>query len=173
MTDSGASDTVDARALAHLLGRLVAVVRLGTTATCRDVGPLPSRQVATLQVLLVTGPARVSDLARRVGVSNPTMTGILDRLEARGLVRRTRDRRDRRVTVVEITDVGTALVQGGSETVLLLERALGRLTPEDRCEIAHSLATLTAVLTVELVSTTGLPSLGLTQATEGGTPEPD
>jgi MarR family transcriptional regulator for hemolysin len=45
-------------------------------------------------------------LADRCGLEGPTITRHLDRLEARGLVRRERDRRDRRIVRVSFTPEG-------------------------------------------------------------------
>jgi DNA-binding MarR family transcriptional regulator len=47
-----------------------------------------------------------SDLARSVSLSQGTVTGILERLEARGLVSRTRDPNDRRRFRIELTALG-------------------------------------------------------------------
>jgi MarR family transcriptional regulator, 2-MHQ and catechol-resistance regulon repressor len=40
------------------------------------------------------------------------MTDVVDKLEARGLVRRTRSPRDRRIVPVELTYAGRALIEG-------------------------------------------------------------
>ncbi len=51
----------------------------------------------------------LSELAKRSYFDGPTMTGIVDRLEASGLVDRRRDSQDRRVISVYLTDAGRAL----------------------------------------------------------------
>lgn len=48
------------------------------------------------------------ELAEAVGVEGPTLTHHLNRMEASGLVRRTRDGANRRVQRVELTDEGEA-----------------------------------------------------------------
>jgi DNA-binding MarR family transcriptional regulator len=53
----------------------------------------------------------LSELAKRSYFDGPTMTGIVDRLEAAGLVVRRRDSQDRRVINVYLTDAGRALEQ--------------------------------------------------------------
>ena len=65
----------------------------------------------TLFVLWVWGPSDANQLARDVGVSNPTLTGLISTLEGRGLVEKLTPNRDRRRTIVSLTDVGGALIE--------------------------------------------------------------
>lgn len=51
----------------------------------------------------------VSELAQALNVRPPTVSGILDRLEAQGLVARTSGSRDRRVVCVRLTTAGADL----------------------------------------------------------------
>jgi DNA-binding MarR family transcriptional regulator len=51
-----------------------------------------------------------SSLAKRVGVTSAAATGMVDRMVDRGLVVRTRNRSDRRVITVQITDRGRGVV---------------------------------------------------------------
>ena len=54
------------------------------------------------------GPQRVTDLATLELVAQPTMTALVGRLEARGLVERKRDAADKRVVSVALTPAGRA-----------------------------------------------------------------
>ncbi|MFN7135523.1 MAG: MarR family winged helix-turn-helix transcriptional regulator, partial [Myxococcales bacterium] len=49
----------------------------------------------------------VGELSRRVGVTDKTCTGLVDRLEEKGFVERVRDDEDRRVVRVRLTTRGT------------------------------------------------------------------
>ncbi len=51
------------------------------------------------------------EIAARMVNRDPDITRLLDRLEARGLVRRSRERKDRRVVVADITTEGLALLE--------------------------------------------------------------
>jgi MarR family transcriptional regulator for hemolysin len=62
------------------------------------------------------------DLAEAVGVEGPTLTHHLNRMEAAGLVTRTRDPENRRVHQVELTEAGEAAFQ----------RLLGAVTAFDQ-----------------------------------------
>jgi DNA-binding MarR family transcriptional regulator len=57
-----------------------------------------------LDILGTRGPMTAGDLARAVRLTTGAVTGVLDRLEAAGLVRRVRDTKDRRRISVELTD---------------------------------------------------------------------
>lgn len=49
------------------------------------------------------GEMKVSELSEKLGLSNSTVSGMLDRLENQGLVERTRSKDDRRVVYVKVT----------------------------------------------------------------------
>src|SRR5437867_3560411 len=57
-----------------------------------------------LDILGTRGPMTAGQLATGVRLTTGAVTGVLDRLEAAGLVRRTRDTHDRRRVIVEVTD---------------------------------------------------------------------
>lgn len=56
------------------------------------------------------GHVELRTLRRRLGTSKATATEVLDTLEARGFVRRSRLPRDKRAVAVSLTDTGLALV---------------------------------------------------------------
>ncbi|MFF0866603.1 MarR family winged helix-turn-helix transcriptional regulator [Nonomuraea sp. NPDC003560] len=93
------------------------------TETQRDLGRLFTRQQSplfssnlTIRQLRVVmqlsthGSASGQDLAHTLGVSLATVTGIVDRLVAQGLVSRHEDPNDRRVRRVELTPAGATLI---------------------------------------------------------------
>lgn len=57
-----------------------------------------------------TGPVRQNVLAERMGVEAMTVTGFLDRLEAKQLIRRIVDPVDRRAKLVEVTPTAAAVL---------------------------------------------------------------
>lgn len=67
-------------------------------------------QLVCLRTIGQRGPLTSSELARHVALSQATLTGIIDRLAARQLVRRTRSSQDRRFVRVAITAAGRALL---------------------------------------------------------------
>jgi DNA-binding MarR family transcriptional regulator len=69
-------------------------------------------QLKVLLSLFVDGPLPCSRLAEAVGVSLPTMNGVLERLKDRGLISRQPDRRDRRRILNTLTARGQQLMEG-------------------------------------------------------------
>jgi DNA-binding MarR family transcriptional regulator len=56
------------------------------------------------------GPQRITTMALAEGVSQPSMTQLVQRLEQRGLVTRTSDPSDGRVALVSLTEEGRAVL---------------------------------------------------------------
>jgi DNA-binding MarR family transcriptional regulator len=101
------------------------------------------QQLRVMTILYHDGPTRVSDLAIRLSVSTPTITGILDRLVRQRLSFRMSDHRDRRVVLNNLTQDGRDLVERllpahGSQA----EVALSRLSPDERAQLMESLHAL-------------------------------
>jgi DNA-binding MarR family transcriptional regulator len=101
----------------------------------------------TLATLDREGPRRLTDLALLEQVAQPSMSALVNRLEADGLVSRGVDARDGRAVVISITDAGRLclgrLIERRSES---LERALVRLPTEDRTAIARAVPGLQRLL---------------------------
>jgi DNA-binding MarR family transcriptional regulator len=78
------------------------------------------------------GTSSVGDLHRAFAHRRSTLTGILDRLEERGLVRRRLRPEDRRSFAVELTARGRAIAARTARRLTDLERAVRRrVTPAD------------------------------------------
>ncbi|NTW28953.1 MAG: MarR family transcriptional regulator [Coriobacteriia bacterium] len=85
---------------------------------------------------LARGPRRMSDLAEGTCTSQASLTGIIDRMEERGLVERVRPAGDRRVVEVSLTEAGRqekARVHG--ITVARLGKMLEPLDAAERLEL--------------------------------------
>lgn len=65
-----------------------------------------------LHVMDTCGPQSMRTLAASIDASQASTTGIVDRMEQRGLVRRRRDEDDRRVVRVELTEEGRGVLSG-------------------------------------------------------------
>ena len=75
----------------QLLGQ-VSAERIGINAT----------DLNCLNIVALTGPMTAGELARATGLTTASITGVLDRLEEGGFVRRERDPKDRRRVIVTL-----------------------------------------------------------------------
>ena len=109
MMGTSATDTVDALTLWNLFQQTYLLsFRHLETLTSRE--GLSYSQAAALGVLAnAERPLPLSHLARYLTQEAQSTTELADRLERRGLVRRTRDLRDRRLVLLELTNEGRAL----------------------------------------------------------------
>jgi DNA-binding MarR family transcriptional regulator len=108
---------------------------------------LTGPQLWAIKVIAEAGPIKVSELARRMYLHPATVVGILDRLEGRGLVERSRSKEDRRVVEIDLTEQGKDLVlQAPVVAQGILVNGLETLSDEDLLRIAESLDQLVNIL---------------------------
>ena len=103
---------------------------------------------ATLLALVRARPGlSLRELASEEGISAPSLSGHVDRLEAAGLLRRIRSGDDRRRVGLELTADGRALLKRirARRTTWLAER-LGHLSDEERERVERALPALTTLL---------------------------
>ena len=81
-------------------------------------------QYAALQGVANTPEIDQRSLARAIGLDTSTVAGVIDRLEARGLMLREASAEDRRVRLLHLTDEGRALL---SALVPAMQRAQERM----------------------------------------------
>lgn len=62
---------------------------------------LGATEEKTLSLLSRFGPLTAGEIASHTGLTTPSVTGLLDRLESKGVVQRVRDPHDRRRVIVE------------------------------------------------------------------------
>jgi DNA-binding MarR family transcriptional regulator len=89
---------------------LYRAVYLDSSKTSRRFG-LTNSQSGVLRALHKKSPLSLAKLSRMLYVTPSNITGIIDRLEKKGLVERMRKKGDRRVTLVELTESGQKLSQ--------------------------------------------------------------
>jgi DNA-binding MarR family transcriptional regulator len=106
-------------------------------------------QVTIMACLVRNGAMTVTELSRRLGMSHSSASGIVDRLEARGLLRRTEDASDRRRTSIDVTDNVRRYVRELEEGPSgRLVRVLTAATPAQRAAIRKGLRLLCNLLGV-------------------------
>jgi DNA-binding MarR family transcriptional regulator len=96
-------------------------------------GSLSIVHLHVLTVLEAEGPLSMGKLAEALDVSVASATGIVDRMEQRGLVERRDDEADRRVVHVYPTDAGIGVFREVEEQRRVgLARVLGRMSGRDQ-----------------------------------------
>lgn len=138
--------SADARRLLHLLNALGGTTfrqLLWQKATELDL------TFAQSQVLFHVAQhpgCHMGEVARAFRVTLPAVTHIVDRLEQKRLVGRAADPADRRVSVLELSATGQALVRELEGLQLgTLDRVLGRLSASERRQVLLGLTTLVNV----------------------------
>ena len=130
---------------------LAQAVRRARGANGAD-GGLTLSQYGLLEGLHDRRAARVQELAAAAGISASTATRILDALERRGIVRRTRSRQDRRAVAVSLTDRGEELLHVERDWLRGRQGAFYASLPAAEQELAPDLLLRLAALIDELAA---------------------
>lgn len=144
----------------------------GQTSTWLHVD-LTMPQLKALLVVVDVGRATGGQLAKGLGVSLSTVTGIVDRLASQGFVTRGEDPVDRRITRVEATPLGAQLVQ---RLYIYRRERLGRLLEhldvDQLRTVDRAIAYLTAAAVAEAdaAGIEGLSGLASAMAPASGEP---
>jgi DNA-binding MarR family transcriptional regulator len=121
---------------------LLRLVRAQDAAT----GVAPAR-LSALSVIVFDGPISLNDLARAEQVRPPTMSRIVDALEAAGLIRRKANPQDRRAVLIETTEKGSQILQRGrTRRIQFLARQLAHLKAEELKTLERAIDSLQAAL---------------------------
>lgn len=111
---------------------------------------LTGPQLWVVKLLQLNSPMKVSELARGMYLHPATMVGLLDRLEVKGLVRRTRSDKDRRVVYIDLTEQGLELVEKSPEVVQsLLVKGLEVLAEQNLKVISEGLGQVVKIFGVQ------------------------
>ncbi len=105
VTRSIRDPNVVAAELVDELAPIIAGERAAFAHRCHD------RSISMTHLLLMTllethGPVPMSRVAELLGCGLPAATGIVSRMEERGLVERQHDREDRRVVILRLAEAG-------------------------------------------------------------------
>lgn len=115
--------------------------RSGNTVPGTEV---TQRMVGVLRYLANQGPMTLGEIAVDLGLGKATVTELIDRIEAKDLVARIRDDRDRRRIFIGLTEAGHRTVVGLGEVLedSSLRKAMARMVPEDRNHLISGLEAL-------------------------------
>jgi DNA-binding MarR family transcriptional regulator len=104
---------------------------------------ITATQLSVIKMLHEIGDLSLSRLSAHIHAHNSTVTGIIDRMERDGLVRRARDPDDRRVFLIKLTERGRRLAREIDVAPWeALRGAILRLDPRDRARLLEILSTV-------------------------------
>ena len=93
-------------------------------------------------------PMTCKELGERTLVTKGTLTGVLERLEAKGILIRKLNPEDARSQMIELTQAGQALFEKVFPAHLQhLEKAFSKLTEEELIEVTKSLQSINRIFT--------------------------
>lgn len=130
------------------LGVYVKLLRAGRTVLARveprlTAAGLTVTQFGVLEAILHKGPLTQRELMRKVLTSPGNLTDVIDKLEARDLVRRERSLADRRVVMVDLTPQGRSVIAAlFPRHAADIIRAIGVLTPDEQATLGRLLRKL-------------------------------
>jgi DNA-binding MarR family transcriptional regulator len=130
----GRDDALDAVATT-LLARTSRLSRLVLRSGSREF----TRTEVGLLSTLVDGRRSIGELGETEALAQPSVSKLIDKLEAQGLVTRQRDDRDGRVVLVSISAEGrTRLKQVRAQTHMALRDALIELPDDDLATLVRA-----------------------------------
>jgi DNA-binding MarR family transcriptional regulator len=98
-------------------------------------------------ILIKYGDMKIGDLSEKLGLSNSTVSGIIDRLEKQGVLERIRSLEDRRVVYVKVKpEFSVAAKTRFNEIESSLESKMSKASPEELNLIYDGLHTLKKLL---------------------------
>jgi len=111
-------------------------------------GELTIPQTAVMRIVVRTPGIRLSDLSKEVSLAHSTVSGIVDRLVKRGLVKRVPDEVDRRIMRVRPTELVDTWIEQQLPALKLgpLQAALQRANPEERDGLVKAVSRLRKLL---------------------------
>ena len=116
---SRAADAVETRINCHLAKAGLTVSQFGVLEALHHLGPMCQR-----------------DIARKILKSSGNITMVIDNLAKRDLVRRERDKQDRRMVFVHLTDAGKKRIEElFPKHVAIVEREIGVLSPDEQDQL--------------------------------------
>ena len=136
-------------------------------------------QLVCLLAIRTLEPVSVKGVAAELHLSPSTVVGILDRLEAKGLVERRRGRKDRRLVQITLTEAGRRTAEAAPSPLQdTLADAMASLPEPEQARIAESLERIVELMQARHVDAAPILQAGPIQPaakdefTPGGASQP-
>ena len=96
------------------------------------LAPFRNQSYHVLRTLEKKGPLAISTVGSRLAIAKQNMTGLIDRLEADGLVERKPDPSDRRIVNIAVTEKGAAFLSETTEGMKqIIKKNLARISDKN------------------------------------------
>lgn len=92
------------------LRRIIRAIDIHSRYLVKQYG-LTGPQLIVLKELSLLNESHISVIAERISLSQPTVTDILDRLESKNYIERTRSKNDKRRVIVKVTDQAQEIIK--------------------------------------------------------------
>jgi len=136
----------------HLMGMLHRALRRKYDRQLKDFGLTPC-QFEVLMILWEEEGIFLSELGRRVSRDGPTITGVVDRMENKMLVKRKRDTHDRRAVRVVLTSKSKGMKEQLSATKKrVLQKIARNLSSKEITSLESVLAKMMKNMEEELLN---------------------
>ena len=110
------------------------------------VNPI-NTQFQVLAIVLHSGNLQTSEIGRRLGISSPNMTPLIDRLIEKGYAERLSGSEDRRVIKIAITEKGRRFVAGRRRLMRNeIKKNLSTLSIEDVSTLSGAIETFRQII---------------------------
>jgi DNA-binding MarR family transcriptional regulator len=135
-------DTSELRAVLKAIRRIARAIDVHSRRIDRDVG-LTLPQLVVLTCIRDLGEVTGRAISAEADLSPATVVGILDKLEAKGLIERYRSKIDRRIMHTRLMEKGTAMLAAAPPPLgVAFENAYRRLPAPERAAIVQALGRL-------------------------------
>jgi DNA-binding MarR family transcriptional regulator len=144
--------------------KIMRAIDMHSSYLARQYG-LTSPQIICMKKLSEEKEMTPGALAKEVHLSHATVTGIINRLQKKGVVQRTRSTEDGRSYLIRLTDTGISMIQ--SSPSMLQDQfmnELSKLHDWEKTMILSSLQRITSILDVESLEAAPVLTTGPAEA---------
>jgi DNA-binding MarR family transcriptional regulator len=144
--------------------RIMRAIDMHSSYLARQYG-LTSPQLICLKKLSGEKKLTPGGLAKEVHLSHATVTGIINRLEKKELVQRTRSTADGRSYLIRLTDSGLSMIKAAPSMLQdQFMHELSKLAEWEKTMILSSLQRITSILNVESIDAAPVMTTGPVEA---------
>ncbi|MFQ5550436.1 MAG: MarR family winged helix-turn-helix transcriptional regulator [Gemmatimonadales bacterium] len=155
------------------LRRIIRAIDLHSRSLVQRFG-LTGPQLIILEELESRGATPVGELSEAISLSMATVTGIIGRLETRGLVERRRDDTDRRKVFVSVTSAGSEVLEQAPPPLQeSFVSEFQHLHDWEQTLILSSLQRVVAMMEATAIDATPMLATGAIDQAPESSPEPE